>query len=134
MVITKEKAKKLIYKVLSSMPIDVFDEDDGTVWETGNYELFNPRPEGDYEGSREIGAANIVSAFNLLHQKMILDHRNFVWQFDWPIHLLASHTLSPCLTQLSYQRSHQILKLLIGCRVEEDSCLENLLQYMNRFD
>ena len=29
--ITKEKARKLIYKVLSSMPIDVFDEDDGTV-------------------------------------------------------------------------------------------------------
>ena len=51
---------------------DVFDEDDGTVWETGNYELFNPRPEGDYEGSREIGAANIVSAFNLLHQKMLI--------------------------------------------------------------
>lgn len=71
-VITKEKAKKLIYKVLSSMPIDVFDEDDGTVWETGNYELFNPRREGDYEGSREIGAANIVSAFNLLHQKMLI--------------------------------------------------------------
>ena len=72
MTITKEKARKLIYKVLSSMPIDVFDEDEGTVWETGNYELFDPRPEGDYEGSREIGAANIVSAFNLLHQKMLI--------------------------------------------------------------
>ena len=70
--ITKENAKKLIYKVLSSMPIDVFDEDDGTVWEEGNYELFSPRPEGDYEGSREIGAANIISAFNLLHQKMLI--------------------------------------------------------------
>ena len=72
MTITKEKARKLIYKVLSSMPIDVFDEDDGTVWEGGNYELFSPRPEGDYEGSREIGAANIISAFNLLHQKMLI--------------------------------------------------------------
>ena len=54
------------------MPIDVFDDDDGSIWEVGSYELRNPRPEGDYEGSREIGAANLVSAFNLLHQKMLI--------------------------------------------------------------
>ena len=70
--ISHEKAKKLIYKVLSSMPIDVFDDEEGTVWESTNFELYSPRPEGDFEGSREIGAANIVSAFNLLHQKMII--------------------------------------------------------------
>ena len=70
--ITKNKAKKLVWKVISSMPIDVFDDDDGSIWEVGSYELRNPRPEGDYEGSREIGAANLVSAFNLLHQKMLI--------------------------------------------------------------
>ena len=70
--ISHEKAKKLIYKVLSSMPIDVFDDDDGSVWESSHFELYTPRPEGDFEGSREIGAANIVSAFNLLHQKMLI--------------------------------------------------------------
>ena len=70
--ISHEKAKKLIYKVLSSMPIDVFDDDDGSVWESSHFELYPPRPEGDFEGSREIGAANIVSAFNLLHQKMLI--------------------------------------------------------------
>ena len=48
------------------MPIDVFDDEEGTVWESTNFELYSPRPEGDFEGSREIGAANIVSAFNLL--------------------------------------------------------------------
>ena len=66
-------AKKLIYKVLSSMPIDVVDEDEGEVWESCNYELFIPREEGDYKGSREIGAANIITAFNLLHQKMLIN-------------------------------------------------------------
>jgi hypothetical protein len=71
-VISHDKAKKLIYKVLSSMPIDVFDDDDGSVWESSNFELYSPRPEGDFEGSREIGAANIVSAFNLLHQKLLI--------------------------------------------------------------
>ena len=70
--ISHEKAKKLIYKVLSSMPIDVFDDDDGSIWESSHFELYTPRPEGDFEGSREIGAANIVSAFNLLHQKMLI--------------------------------------------------------------
>mgnify|MGYP005990187913 FL=1 len=70
--ISHDKAKKLIYKVLSSMPIDVFDDDDGSVWESSNFELYSPRPEGDFEGSREIGAANIVSAFNLLHQKLLI--------------------------------------------------------------
>ena len=70
--VSHDKAKKLIYKVLSSMPIDVFDDDDGTVWESSNFELYTHRPEGDFEGSREIGAANIVSAFNLLHQKMLI--------------------------------------------------------------
>lgn len=54
------------------MPIDVFDDDEGTVWESSNFELYTPRPEGDFEGSREIGAANIVTAFNLLHQKMLI--------------------------------------------------------------
>ena len=72
MVVSHAKAKKLIYKVLSSMPIDVFDDDEGTIWESSNFELYTPRPEGDFEGSREIGAANIVSAFNLLHQKMLI--------------------------------------------------------------
>ena len=65
-------AKRLIYKVLSSMPIDVVDEEEGEVWESSSYELFDPRIEGDYKGSREIGAANGSTAFNLLHQKMLI--------------------------------------------------------------
>ena len=66
-------AKRLIYKVLSSMPIDVVDEEEGEVWESSSYELFDPRIEGDYKGSREIGAANVITAFNLLHKKMLIE-------------------------------------------------------------
>ena len=69
MSVSYQSAYKLIKKVVTSMPIDVFDDDTGEVWESCNYELFTPRPEGDYEGSREIGAANLISAYNLLHQK-----------------------------------------------------------------
>ena len=46
--IPKNKAKKLVWKVLSSMPIDVFDDDEGSIWESSSYELNDPRPEGDY--------------------------------------------------------------------------------------
>tara|TARA_Y100001963_G_scaffold45201_1_gene63684 strand:+ start:20759 stop:21154 length:396 start_codon:yes stop_codon:yes gene_type:complete len=72
MSVSYQSAYKLIKKVVTSMPIDVFDDDTGEVWESCNYELFTPRPEGDYEGSREIGAANLISAYNLLHQKMLI--------------------------------------------------------------
>ena len=67
-----KKAQKLIYKIISSMPIDVLDDEECAIWEQPNYELTKPRDEGDFEGSREIGAANIVTAFNLLHQKMLI--------------------------------------------------------------
>ena len=72
MSVSYQSAYKLIKKVVTSMPIDVFDDDTGEVLESCNYELFTPRPEGDYEGSREIGAANLISAYNLLHQKMLI--------------------------------------------------------------
>ena len=72
MSVSYQSAYKLIKKVVTSMPIDVFDDDTGECWESTNYELFSPRPEGDYEGSREIGAANLISAYNLLHQKMLI--------------------------------------------------------------
>ena len=67
-----KKAQKLIYKIISSMPIDVLDDEECAIWEQPNYELTHPRLEGDFEGSREIGAANIITAFNLLHQKMLI--------------------------------------------------------------
>ena len=67
-----KKAQKLIYKIISSMPIDVLDDEASEIWEQPNYELSEPRSEGDFEGSREIGAANIITAFNLLHQKILI--------------------------------------------------------------
>jgi RIO-like serine/threonine protein kinase len=56
------------------MPIEVFDEDEGTVWENDTYELVRPRREGDYEGTRMIGSANIVAALNMLNQKLVINN------------------------------------------------------------
>jgi hypothetical protein len=66
-----EQLVELVWKVLSGIPIDIFDEDTHEVWEGAVWELALPRNEGDYSGSREIGAANLVSAYNLLHLKLI---------------------------------------------------------------
>ena len=74
--VSHDKAKKLIYKVLSSMPIDVFDDEEGTVWESSNFELYSPRPEGDYAGTRAIGSANLVTALNMLHQKLLIKNND----------------------------------------------------------
>jgi len=56
------------------MPIEVFDEDEGTVWENDTYELVSPRKEGDFEGTRVIGSANIVTALNMLNQKLVINN------------------------------------------------------------
>lgn len=37
------------------------------------WELVHPRTEGDYVGKRTIGSANIISAYNILHLKLIED-------------------------------------------------------------
>lgn len=54
------------------MPIEVFDEDEGDIWENDTYELVLPRSEGDFEGSRLIGSANIITALNMLNQKLVI--------------------------------------------------------------
>ena len=62
-----------MWKVLSGIPIEVFDEENHSVWSSDLWELVQPRTEGDYVGKRTIGSANIVSAYNLLHLKLIGD-------------------------------------------------------------
>jgi hypothetical protein len=36
------------------------------------WELVSPRREGDFAGSRVIGSANLVTALNLIHQKILI--------------------------------------------------------------
>jgi len=56
------------------MPIEVFDEEEGDVWENDTYELVAPRQEGDFEGTRIIGSANIVTALNMINQKLVINN------------------------------------------------------------
>ena len=64
---------QLVWKVLSALPIEVYDDVDHSVWDNELWELVIPRTEGDYVGKRTIGSANIISAYNLLHLKLITD-------------------------------------------------------------
>ena len=68
------KYNDMVWKILHGMPIEVFDEDDESIWENDTWELVNPRIEGDYKGSRDIGSANLVTALNLLHQRLLIEN------------------------------------------------------------
>jgi hypothetical protein len=65
-------AKSIVWKILQGMPIEVFDDDSGEIWENDTWELVRSRTEGDFEGSRVIGSANLVTALNMLHQKLVI--------------------------------------------------------------
>ena len=57
------KYDDMVWKILGGMPIEVFDEDDDTVWENETWELVKVRTEGDYKDSRAIGSANLNNCF-----------------------------------------------------------------------
>ena len=56
------------------MPIEVFDEEENSIWENDLYELVQKRTEGDFEGTRMIGSANLVTALNILNQKLVINN------------------------------------------------------------
>ena len=60
-----------MWKILSGIPVEVFDEETHSVWANDLWELVTPRTEGDYAGQRTIGSANIITAYNLLHLKIV---------------------------------------------------------------
>ena len=67
------KYDDMVWKILGGMPIEVFDEDDDTVWENETWELVKARTEGDYKDSRAIGSANLITALNMVHQRSLVD-------------------------------------------------------------
>ena len=73
----QQDANDLVWKILSGMPVEVFDDDSGEVWANVMFELVRPRLEGDFIGSREIGSANLVTALNLIHQKLLIQNTSF---------------------------------------------------------
>jgi len=68
-----ESYKSLVWKILSGIPVAILDESTNSVWHGHLWELAQPRTEGELAGSRLIGTANIVAAYNLLHSKLIQD-------------------------------------------------------------
>ena len=63
---------QIVWRVLRGMPIEVFDDENHSVWENCVWELVDTRLEGDFKGSRIIGSANVVAALNILHQKILV--------------------------------------------------------------
>jgi predicted transcriptional regulator len=70
----QEAACKMVWNILKAMPIEVFDDEEGSIWENDTYELVRPRTEGDFEGTRIIGSANLVTALNMLNQKLVINN------------------------------------------------------------
>ena len=68
-----EKATNIVWNILSSMPIEVYDDDSGELWENDTWELVEERLDGDYAGTRVIGSANIITALNMVHQKLVIN-------------------------------------------------------------
>jgi hypothetical protein len=68
------EASGLVWKIIHGMPIEVFDDESGEVWENDTWELVRTRTEGDYAGSRVIGSANLITALNFLHQKLVIKY------------------------------------------------------------
>ena len=65
------KHHELVWKILSGIPVEVFDEESYSVWSSELWELVVPRSTGDFIGKRTIGSANIISAYNLFYIKLI---------------------------------------------------------------
>jgi len=70
----QDDACRIVWNILKGMPIEVFDEEEGSIWENDLYELVQMRTEGDFEGTRIIGSANLVTALNILNQKLVINN------------------------------------------------------------
>tara|TARA_A100001015_G_C14644012_1_gene576534 strand:+ start:333 stop:686 length:354 start_codon:yes stop_codon:yes gene_type:complete len=73
--VTKLEASNIIKRVVTSLPIEVLDDETGEQWSVGEYELVNERPSGDCAGSREIGSANLIISYNMLYKKLYSKNR-----------------------------------------------------------
>ena len=65
---------QLVWNILKGMPIEVFDDEQKQIWENDTYELVTPRDEGDFKGTRVIGSANLVTALNIINQKIVIEN------------------------------------------------------------
>ena len=75
MTVSKLEASNIIKRVVTSLPIEVLDDETGEQWTVGEYELVNERPSGECAGSREIGSANLIISYNMLYKKLYSKNR-----------------------------------------------------------
>lgn len=82
---------ELVWRILSANPIEVYDEEKKSVWQSKLWELSVPRVSGAYSGERKIGSANMITAYNLLTLKLCCKPEE------------TSHVFKQCLTELETQ-------------------------------
>lgn len=63
------KEEQLVWKTLSGLPVSVIDRDKNELWENEIWELVSARE----DGTREIGSANMISAYNIVYQINLQD-------------------------------------------------------------
>lgn len=75
--------KNPVWRIINGMPIEIFDEENYAVWQNSSWELTSPRDssQGEYSGTRIIGSANILFAYNIVRLKTLSlqanEQRNF---------------------------------------------------------
>lgn len=68
----QSQVTQLVRRIVTGMPIEVFDEETQEVWENDLWELVHLRPKGDFAGTRYVGSANMIAALNMIHQKLLI--------------------------------------------------------------
>jgi hypothetical protein len=87
---------ELVWRIVSGIPVEVFDEENHSVWSSELWELVSPRTSGDYAGQRIIGSANLVSAYNIFYLKSISDGiemSDLLAEFKTTLHYLEQQKL-----------------------------------------
>lgn len=62
---------QLVWGILSGVPMEVVDSDLEETWSSDLWELVSPRTSGDMAGSKVIGSANLIAAYNIIHDKVV---------------------------------------------------------------
>ena len=92
------KHHDLVWRILSGIPIEVFDDENHSVWSSELWELVATRSSGDFVGQRTIGSANINSAYNLFYLKLLASGDD------------AGNALSDFKDTLSYLEQNKLIR------------------------
>ncbi len=100
-----KEATSIVRRIITGLPIEIFDDEQDTVSSVPDYELVEARPEGDCVGSREIGSANMVMAYNLLYQKLVASQWKHGGSTKHDNYLLAKKLFDESMVELQSERT-----------------------------